>query len=60
MVVELPANAMVWLCSPEADFLRGRTIWANWDVNELKEKSKEWKDTDVASSLKSGLVGWPQ
>jgi NAD(P)-dependent dehydrogenase (short-subunit alcohol dehydrogenase family) len=32
----LPAAFSVWLASPEADFLKGRFIWANWDVAELK------------------------
>ncbi|KAL7954898.1 hypothetical protein V8C34DRAFT_307957 [Trichoderma compactum] len=38
---ELMANFAVWLASPESDFLAGRFIWANWDVEGLiaaKEK----------------------
>ncbi|KAJ9609584.1 hypothetical protein H2200_005911 [Cladophialophora chaetospira] len=38
--VELPANFMVWLSSPEAAFLKGRFVWANWDVKELLEKKQ--------------------
>ncbi|KAI1074438.1 hypothetical protein F5B20DRAFT_440010 [Whalleya microplaca] len=34
--VQLPAHFLVWMTSPEAAFLRGRCIWANWDVEELK------------------------
>ncbi|KAF2161590.1 hypothetical protein M409DRAFT_58983 [Zasmidium cellare ATCC 36951] len=37
----LPAHYAVWLCSPEADFLRGRYTWAHWDVEEMKEKREE-------------------
>ena len=27
---------MVWTASDEAKFLNGKTVWANWDVDELK------------------------
>lgn len=37
----LPAHYAVWLCSPEADFLKGRYTWAHWDVEEMKEKREE-------------------
>ncbi|KAF4611359.1 hypothetical protein G7Y89_g15654 [Cudoniella acicularis] len=33
--VSLPAGTMVWLASPKADFLKGKYIWANWDVTSL-------------------------
>lgn len=32
----LPGNFAVWAASPEATFLHGRFVWANWDVEELK------------------------
>jgi NAD(P)-dependent dehydrogenase (short-subunit alcohol dehydrogenase family) len=54
--VSLPASFNVWLASSEASFLRGRYLWANWDVDELKEKRKEIKNTPL---LSLGLVGWP-
>lgn len=37
-VAELPAHFAVWLCSPEAEFVKGRFLWAAWDVDELKKK----------------------
>jgi hypothetical protein len=40
-VVELPGDFAVWLAGPEAEFLTGRYVWAQWDVDELiamKEK----------------------
>jgi NAD(P)-dependent dehydrogenase (short-subunit alcohol dehydrogenase family) len=52
----LPANAAVWLASPEANFLNGRFVWCQWDVNELKAHHKQ---------IESGLLftigtrGWP-
>ncbi|KAF8856273.1 hypothetical protein BDZ45DRAFT_594436, partial [Acephala macrosclerotiorum] len=40
-VVGLLGDFCVWLASPEADFLNGRFVWANWDVEELKERKEE-------------------
>ena len=52
----LAASFIVWVCSPEADFLKGKFVWANWDVEELKAREAEIKNTDL---LTLGLVGWP-
>jgi hypothetical protein len=47
---------VVWLASPEAEFLRGRYVWANWDIEELKAK----KDVILNENLlMMGLRGWP-
>ncbi|KKP05748.1 hypothetical protein THAR02_02122 [Trichoderma harzianum] len=32
---------LVWLASEEADFLSGRFVWAEWDIDELKAKKRE-------------------
>jgi hypothetical protein len=55
-LVSLPASFNVWLASPEARFLRGKFLWANWDVDELKAKAKEIEE---GTQLSIGLVGWP-
>ncbi|CZR53668.1 related to reductase [Phialocephala subalpina] len=39
--VDLPGDFCVWLASEEAEFLNGRYVWANWDVEELKERKGE-------------------
>ena len=52
----LPASFIVWACSPEADFLKGKLVWANWDVEELKARKEEIRETDF---LTLGLSGWP-
>jgi hypothetical protein len=44
------------LASPEAQFLKGKYLWANWDVDELKAKAKE---IEAGPQLTIGLVGWP-
>ena len=42
--VNLPADFAVWLAGPQSDFLHGRYVWAEWDVDELialKEKVEQ-------------------
>lgn len=55
-LVSLPASFNVWLASPEARFLKGKFLWANWDVDELKAQAKE---IETSTQLSIGLVGWP-
>ncbi|KAF2095272.1 putative oxidoreductase [Rhizodiscina lignyota] len=54
--VSLPASFNVWLASPEARFLSGKFLWANWDVDELKTQAK---GIETSTQLSIGLVGWP-
>ena len=55
--VELPGHISVWLASPEAEFLKGRFLYANWDVEEMKAKKEEIAvDPDF---LTLGLNGHP-
>ena len=53
---ELAGMFVVWLCSAEAKFLRGKLVWANWDVDELKAKAKEIQNSQFFTI---GLAGWP-
>ncbi|KAH7403405.1 hypothetical protein BKA64DRAFT_776861 [Cadophora sp. MPI-SDFR-AT-0126] len=53
--VELSASFIVWSASHEAEFLKGKLIWANWDVEELKAKKEILEKTD---ELTIGLIGW--
>lgn len=55
---ELPAAAAVYLSSPEAEFLRGRFLWSNWDVTELKDMQAEIEKTPMWGQV--GLVGWDE
>lgn len=55
-LVSLPASFNVWLASPEAHFLKGKFLWTNWDVDELKARAKE---IEASTQLSIGLVGWP-
>jgi NAD(P)-dependent dehydrogenase (short-subunit alcohol dehydrogenase family) len=53
----LSGDFMVWLATPEADFLRGRFVWANWDVGEMLAK-EDMIETDLLL-LTATLGGWP-
>lgn len=52
----MPGAFSVWLAAtPAADFLQGRLIWSNWDVQELLEREEEIVRKDLFT-LK--LSGW--
>jgi hypothetical protein len=57
-LVALPASFAVWIVSPEAEFLKGKGkfVWSNWDIEELKAKKEYLLSTD---DLTLGLQGWP-
>ena len=55
-LVSLPASFSVWLASPEARFLKGKFLWANWDVEELQSQANE---VELSTQLSIGLIGWP-
>lgn len=42
---------------PEGNFLTGRMVWTNWDVDQLKAKSKEIEASP--QMLTSTVMGWP-
>ncbi|KAI1395673.1 putative NADP(+)-dependent dehydrogenase [Hypoxylon fuscum] len=54
--VQLPAHFLLWMSSPEATFLNGRSVWANWDVIELKEQAEQIKS---GVQMTAGMNGWP-
>lgn len=49
--VELPAQFHLWLASPEAGFLKGKFVWVNWDVDELKARADEIKNSRLLKVL---------
>ena len=55
-IVSLPASFNVWLASPEAEFLKNKFLWSNWDVDELKAQARE---LEASTRLNIGLGGWP-
>ena len=58
--VDLSGHFCLWLVSPEADFLRGKYVWVNWDVDELKARKEEIMSTDLLDTKLGGVsfVGW--
>lgn len=54
--VSLPADYVVWAASPEAAFLKGRLVYANWDVEELVARTKEIEE---GNEMTLGLIGYP-
>lgn len=53
--VELPGHFAVWLASDEATFLRNKFVWANWDVNELKDRKEEIRASSLLRISLSGV-----
>lgn len=49
----LPAAFAVYLASPRADFLRGKTLEANWDVEDMEAQADEISKTVKYSELES-------
>jgi hypothetical protein len=55
-IAELPAHFLLWAASSEAAFARGRFVFCNWDVTQLKELTEKFADEGY---LTTGLLGWP-
>ncbi|KAM0543341.1 hypothetical protein ACHAO7_009457 [Fusarium culmorum] len=53
----LPGHFAVWAASPEARFLHGRFVWANWDVAELRDGPVREQIDQDEHFLKVGVEG---
>ena len=53
---ELPGHTAVWLCQDEAKFPRGRFVWSNWDMEELKARREEISDSLL---MTANCIGFP-
>jgi len=51
----LPAAMCVWLASSEADFFKGRSLWANCDVDEMQKRKNEIMEQTLLSLAFHGL-----
>jgi hypothetical protein len=51
----LAAQFYVWLASPEAEFLKGKFVWVNWDVDELKARADEIKNSLLFKVILNGV-----
>jgi len=54
--IKLPAHFAVWLTREAARPLKGKFLWANWDVEELLELEA----AKAEGALTIGLDGWKQ
>lgn len=52
---DLVGKFFAWLATPDADFLSGRFLWAEWDIEELKAKEKSILDNDLLLTTIDGL-----
>ena len=52
----LSGDFFAWAATEEADFLRGRFVWAEWDVEELKAKKDEILEKDLLLITIDGFV----
>ncbi|KAK8018990.1 hypothetical protein PG991_008180 [Apiospora marii] len=53
---KLFAGFSLWVTLPEAKFLNGRFVWANWDIEELKQKKEE---ITSSTNLTFNMAGFP-
>ncbi|KAL4759689.1 SDR family NAD(P)-dependent oxidoreductase [Aspergillus foveolatus] len=59
--ISLPADFLVWTASPEAEFLRNKIVFAAWDVDELKARTKEIVGGPPGTGeLRIGFQGFPR
>lgn len=54
-LAEFPGHFFVWLASPEAGFLKGKFVWANWDAEELLGRAEEIKSTKLLNLVLEGV-----
>jgi hypothetical protein len=53
--VSLPGDFNVWLAGKEADFLRGKYVFANWDVEEMIDRKQQIVEDGLLESWLSGV-----
>ncbi|KAE9579232.1 Short chain dehydrogenase andI [Colletotrichum fructicola] len=55
--IDLPGHFVLWAASRQAEFLHGRFIWANWDVDELRGEEFRKALEDNPNFLTVGVEG---
>ncbi|KAF5637959.1 hypothetical protein F52700_4662 [Fusarium sp. NRRL 52700] len=51
----LAGQFYVWLASREAEFLKEKFVWVNWDVDELKARADEIKNSLLFKVILNGV-----
>lgn len=54
-IADLPGHFCVWLASEEAKFLKGKFVWANWDVKELISRADEIRNSRLLTIMLEGM-----
>ncbi|RAH75085.1 SDR family NAD(P)-dependent oxidoreductase [Aspergillus aculeatinus CBS 121060] len=52
---ELPGQFYVWLASAEAEFLKGKFVWVNWDAEELVKRAEEIRGSKLLNWIVEGV-----
>ncbi|PTB46703.1 hypothetical protein M441DRAFT_128036, partial [Trichoderma asperellum CBS 433.97] len=52
----LAGQFTLWVASPEAKFLKGKFVWVNWDVDELKARADEIENSWLLGILLNGVA----
>lgn len=55
ITASLPGDFVVWVVSPEAAFLKGKYVFVNWDVDEMKAQAAEIEGSTKLSMWLEGL-----
>ena len=56
---KLAGQFFVWATTDEAEFLSGRFVWAEWDIDELKARKDEILEKDLLLTTIDGFTkGW--
>jgi NAD(P)-dependent dehydrogenase (short-subunit alcohol dehydrogenase family) len=53
---KLVGQFFAWLATHEADFLAGRFVWAEWDIEELKGRQKDIEGGDLLMTTIDGFT----
>ena len=51
----LAGQFFAWAATDEADFLRDRFVWAEWDIDELKAKKDQILENDLLLTTIDGF-----
>ncbi|KAH9211152.1 hypothetical protein DL95DRAFT_306642, partial [Leptodontidium sp. 2 PMI_412] len=54
-ITDLVGDFVVWAASKEAKFLKGKLVWVNWDVDELRARANDIVSTTVLTLGFEGL-----
>jgi hypothetical protein len=57
-IAQLAGDFTVWALSNEAKFLKGKFVWVNWDVDELKANAEKIQGSSLLTLGLEGAFGF--